>query len=134
MKWAEYWLNPYKVHEIDHCQRCQSGDFDVRCLRDDPHNGGRCPCADDAPELFPANEVVVAIFRRAEHTAERVEGKDKTVLYLRSSDVEALMNLHEIPKEERLAMSDKIFLLASEANSLRRSRPRTTKRPLGPGR
>lgn len=132
MKWAEYWLNPYKVHEIEQCGRCQSGDFDVTCLRDNPFNEGRCPCADDAPELFPSNEVAAAIFRRAEYTAERVEGKDKTVLYLRSSDVEALMNLHDVPKEDRLSTADKVHFLAGQANSLRRARPR--KGPFVPGR
>jgi len=105
---------------IAHCRRCQADESGVDCMRDDPAYGGRCPVADDGPELLPTNETAVRLFREAEYSAVQVTARDeRTYIYFRPSEAEALMRIHGVPPEDRDGMTRKLFALQDIANRVR---------------
>lgn len=96
----------------------------MRCLRDEPRYKGRCPVADDAPRLAPANETAAAIYGQAQGSAVQIAAEDKNYHYLRPADVEALMNIHGVEPDERPGVLAKVLGLQDLANQLRAGRPK----------
>jgi len=92
---------------------------------------GRCPVEDDGPVLFFANQIALTIFNECQTSAEQVSAEDKTYVYLRPADIEALFRVHSIPLYEQPELLKKVLLLQDEANQLKPNRPR---RPLKRGR
>ena len=91
----------------------------MTCMRHDPANHGRCPVADDAPQLSPENDLAVTIYRESLGSANQIEAKDKVYVYPLPSEVFALMQVYGISEEGRPELLLKIRMLADIANELR---------------
>lgn len=89
-----------------------------------PGNEGRCPVEDDGPVLFLVNQIAVDIFYECQTSAEQISAEDKTYVYLRPADIEALFRVHSIPSYEQPELLKKVLLLQDEANRLKPNRPR----------
>lgn len=104
----------------------------MRCMRDDPHNNGRCPVADSDLHLIPPNDLIVKIYNQATGSARQINtetaGRSKAHLYLRPVEIEALMRIHGIPDQRRSEVLNRIFTLQDIANDLRPSRSRPRKK------
>ena len=93
-------------------------------MRDDPYFGGSCPVVDESPVPFSSNLLAIEMYRKAEGSANQVDGKDKVYIYLLPSEVRALMDVHRIPEDEREGLMDKILTLQNIANDMRPNRPK----------
>ena len=93
-------------------------------MRDEPSYGGVCPVVDESPVPFSSNVLAIELYRKAEGSANQVDGKDKVYIYLLPSEIRALMDVHGIPEEEREGLMEKILTLQNIANNLRPNRPK----------
>ena len=75
--------------------------------------------ADGAPQLMEENDVAVELFNELVQSAQRFEGEEKVLLFIRPLDVEACFRLHGIPDEDFDLMSSKIRLLQNTTNKVR---------------
>jgi hypothetical protein len=85
-------------------------------MRDLPGYGGKCAVLDSGPSLFVENVLAVDIFNAAKLSGEVRDIKltsdtHKTLVYLKPADVEALMNIYGVPKQERIKMFVKVQAL-----------------------
>ncbi len=109
---------------IQVCEACRSGDETVSCMREDPRFHGECPVADQAPPLWPENQLAAELFSQVQGSAQQVTAEDKTYIYIRIADAEALMRMREVPREDREALLSKLLVLQGIANRLRPLHPR----------
>lgn len=93
-------------------------------MRDMPAYCGRCPVADDSPEILACNELAVSIYNECRQTAQQIEARDKNYHFLRLTEIEATMRMNDVPQEERPGLLQKIKLLEEIANQMRPLRPR----------
>ncbi len=100
-------------------------------MRDMPDHGGTCPVADDAPELFPENETAVSVYFQARQSATQVSTDKRTLFYLRPEAVAAILEMRDVPVEERGRVFRDVQVLQDIENEIRPSKPR--KRQVGGG-
>ena len=72
--------------------------------------------------ILPANKQIVNIYNDVLGSAEHVEGKDKTHLYLKPTEIESLLRMRRIPTIEWAEMLTRLFSLQDLANHFRLSR------------
>lgn len=85
---------------------------------------GLCPVADKAPELWECNDIIHDMFLQAEGTAERVDGEHKLYIYLKPTEIYALMKLNKIKEEDQKEMFTRILILEDISNDCRPRRPK----------
>ncbi len=96
------------------------------CLTEVGIEEGVCPIADLMPELNDTNNLVVDIYDRSKLTANSVTSKDRKVyLYVKPSDVKALMDLYEVDSEFRTEMINRIYTIQDIENEARPPIPAT---------
>jgi len=89
----------------------------------------KCPVADKAPELFPENDLVVDVWQDCIHTAEHVTTEDdRTYVYLKATEVAAVMSLRGVPTHARQETFDLVLMCERIANELRPKRKRKRRR------
>lgn len=108
---------------IQQCRACQEGVDGVTCLRSASPDG-LCLVADLAPVLLSSNQLAVQIYHESQGSANQITGDDKTRLYVKPTEVEALMRVHGITEDSRPGLLTKVFLLQDIANRTRRGHPR----------
>ena len=117
-------MSPFNRPYIEHCERCEDGDPEASCLRDEPSNNGICPIADKAPRLLPTNFLAVEIFQQIQGACIQVAADKKDVFYIPPTEAEALMRIHELPEDAWLPMMKKLLVLQDIGNDNRPSRPK----------
>jgi len=75
-----------------------------------------CPIADEGPSITESNQEALAIFRQAEGASIQVSATNKTYMYIRPAEVEAIMRMRCIPEEEREPVLQKVQLLEGIKN------------------
>ena len=91
-----------------------------------PGNNGKCPVCDEAPSLLVTNQLPVAIYHQALPSATQVADDGKTHFFIRPSDIEALMRVHDVPVGDRVECFERVLILQAEGNRLR---PRRRAKP-----
>lgn len=117
-------FSPHGEYLTKHCIACSEKADGVICLREHPQYKGRCPIADDGPILDSENGNIVEIYYEAVGSANQVVAEDKTHVYLRPTEIEALMNLHQVESDRRGDVLKGILALQDIANRHRRARPK----------
>ena len=90
----------------------------------DTNEDGICDYADKHPILDEDNSLSVDIFYQASGTAETISGQNKDFKYVKPSEVESLMNMYEVPIDERQEMMVKVLTLQDIDNLYRPNRPK----------
>jgi hypothetical protein len=90
----------------------------------DTEPDGLCPVKDKAPRLLPANELVYGLYKQAQTSAEYVQGRRRTLAYLKPTEVEALMSIRDIKPEKREETLNRLFILQDLENEMRPARRR----------
>ena len=103
-------------------------------MRDEPSNNGICPIADKAPLLLPTNHLAVEIFDQVQGSCIQVAAEEKMYVYVPPTEAEALMRIHELPKEEWLPTMRKLLALQDIGNKNRLPRPKPKQPPVASGR
>ena len=103
---------------------CCAGEPITLCYREDSRFKGRCPVADDAPELDEDNDIAVDIFFDLLRTAQTLEGEKKTIWYMKAIEFSALCDVYDIVEDEKLSIWSKVKLLETVWNETRPSRPK----------
>ena len=98
---------------------CCRGENIKPCFREEPVNKGRCPVADDAPDLAPEHDVAVDIFIDLLRTAETVDGKRKVTSYIRANEYRSLCDIYDVTKGEALRVWKQILVLEKAWNDTR---------------
>lgn len=90
--------------------------------------GNICPVIVAQKKLFPENKKIVDVYYQAQGSSSQVDGKDKTYSYLKPTEIESLMRIHNIPKAECDEVLTRLFILQDIANDrrLRRKKPKQT--------
>ena len=126
MEWGEVNLAPHWQSRIRDCNACQSGQEGVICMRD-TSSDGECPVFDKGVKLFPENELVINLFNEVQGSAVQVEGKDKTFIYIKPTEVEALLKIRGIPIEDWDQIMFGIFSVQDMSNYLRPKKKKKSK-------
>lgn len=90
----------------------------------DINEDGLCQIKDKSPELSQENEVVFNIFDQAFGTANCIEGADKNIYYVKPTDVEALMNIHNVDTDSKSEIMRRVLILQGISNKERPNRPK----------
>ena len=76
--------------------------------------------ADLAPALLSTNEFALTVFQQAEGSGNHLQGKDRPIVFIRATDCESLFRIHDIPKDQWARTIEKVLILQSEANRIRK--------------
>ena len=90
----------------------------------DTSDDGLCDYADKHPLLWESNLLATDIYQQALGTAETISAKNKDFKYVKPTELQALMNIYEVEKDERPEMLVKIFTLQDIDNTCRPNRPK----------
>ena len=127
MKWGEMYLAPHMQPRITECNACQSDQEGIICMRDSSEDG-LCPVLDKGVKLFPENELTVSLFNEVQGSGIQIEGKDKNYIYIRPTEVEALLRIRRVPIEEWGSVMTGIFSLQDMSNHLRLRKKKVKKK------
>ena len=80
---------------------------------------GRCPVADDGVEIDESNETPIMLFRVGELTGKQVETSKKVFIYIQPSEIEALLRVYDVPREDWGEVMARVLLLQDISNEMR---------------
>jgi len=87
-------------------------------------NNGSCRIEDESPLLSEENYIVLELFDQALRTSNCVAGEDKDFHYVEPTDIEALMNIHNIDIDDKPEIMVRILMLQDISNDQRPNRPK----------
>jgi len=98
-------------------------DSESTCLSEVSEDG-ECEVYDVEMAVTPENKIITQIYNEALGTAAHVEAKDKTYLYLKPTEVAAILRSRMIPQEEWAEILSLLFMLQEWGNHYRLKRPK----------
>lgn len=88
------------------------------------NENGLCQIEDESPLLSEENDTVLGLYNQAMRTANAVAGEYKDFFYVKSADVESLMNIHDIDNYDRPEIMRRIQIIEEISNEQRPNRPK----------
>jgi hypothetical protein len=88
-----------------------------------PGMGGKCPVCDAGIELDPANQVVVDIANKCFQRGVIIAETYRDLFFVHPADVLALMEIMDVPEDDRESILRRVLHFESECNKHRPARP-----------